>query len=402
MTKRPTAAEIVLELKLIYAELSAKARRRPSYEAAVATPGGGGFLRGRRNSRRHSWTQTSSDPTSRVDLTRLLSTSENASGTVNCSATDDKNGTTALFAAGEKPPLTVFSSSPGPVNHHDHRGNSLPMPLHAAPASSISASAKRRFFMRKRTSSKPIRTEDVVSSALGVKNNGKEEGDVIDHAAEGRAPGWTPNTAAGATATADGGGGGGGGSAGGGGGCLRDGTHACPLCRTLTGQREIIADALVREMEGSLSSRETSKTLRPRTTVAATTTKARVETQTERRGGQNGPSQNIGMLTFDDFEADSRAKMAVKTHLALSDVPDGPREVRRNSSLAKLWPSGSSTGGSAERSTAATRAIAVPAAVAQDAGVENITQMITSRMASKNCDSVQELNVANDAVGLTE
>lgn len=249
------------------------------------------------------------------------------------------------------------------------------MLLQAAPASWKSASAKRRFFTRNRTSSKPILTESVLSSTAEVGGSEEEERNASDTDAEGRAPGWT--AAGGAAVTAGGGNGDGDG----------DGANICMLHRRpLSGQREIIASTLVRETEDCSPLGETSRQLQPTNEVAKTATRAVVPPPTERGGEHNDPSRSNGTPTVDMCEsADVRPKTATETHEDPFDASHEPKAERRMSSLNKLWPSGLSSGRGTNKNTAATTP-AVPSPVAPDADTEKtvVTQTAVSGMSLTN------------------
>ncbi|CAM9939249.1 unnamed protein product, partial [Ectocarpus fasciculatus] len=382
--KRPVAAEIVTVLKIIYAELSKKDRRkRPSYESAAALGGRRGSLRRRdRSNRRHSWSQLSSTtPASAFSCTRLPSRS-NATGNGRGPATrDDSKG---LFAP------SFSSPSPGCVSPLD-RSSSLPMPLRPTSSPTYFALAKRRWrSMVRKSRSGPGLFEDVVPAPLngevrgsapegetGRRNNVKvateqdssdrarrsrsepesllvasvlrpKESDETDSDGQGRAPEWTSSAVgvADVISTCD---------DGVGGGC---GGHRCQQHQAIVSKREIIADALRRETAGLVSSRAAATPSCSRQVCQSRTApKAEVgaEAGGERRHDSGKRSGGGGGNGREPAAAANRVKTAFDRHGAgghgapeeerVRSVSDVSRKVHRNSSINKLWPTSTSTNG---------------------------------------------------------
>ncbi|CAM9540410.1 unnamed protein product [Ectocarpus sp. 8 AP-2014] len=380
--KRPVAAEIVTVLKIIYAELSTKdRRRRPSYESTAAPGGRRGSLRRRdKSNRRHSWSQLSSrTPASAFSGTRLPSRS-NETGNGRGSATrDDSN---RLFAPSFSCP------SPGCDSTLD-RSSSLPLSLRPTSSPTYFALAKRRWRSIRRKSRGPDLFEGVASAPLngearGSARGGKagrgskakvpteqdssegtrcsrpapesllvasvlksKESDETDSEGQSRAPEWTTSAVGVADDTSTCCGGVGGSCSG----------HRCQRHQAIISKREIIADALRRETAGLVSSgaadglswsqqvcqsRTTEITAAPKAEVGA---EARYDSQ-RRSGGGGGDHER------EPAAAANRAKTAldvggqwVPDEEKVQSVSDVSRRVRRNSSISKLWPTSASTSG---------------------------------------------------------
>lgn len=349
-TKRPSAAEIVAVLKIVEAELPTRDKRRPSFEASVGgvstAPGsGGGSGRSsrqssRQSSRRHSWTDaTSTTRPTALSLTRLPT----GSGTKSGGLAENGNGNGGDGAAPQ------HDSGPMPPTESLRLGTSASF--------NAAAPAKRKWFpMGKKASSGPVLTSGddgaqppeagaasatpalYVDSAVGGKTvvGGSDGVDI-------RAPEWTT------TATSDGG----------------DGPEErrCQLHRTLMSLRDIISDALARETEGLPQSGEREAS----TPAYAVPTNVRAKTRAgeARENGKSGQGSSAGGSTVHGVAKERKeaqaehpaATAAVETALiGVHDALDVPSEVRRNSTLGKIFRATPSPGHTKDHDSAAAAA----------------------------------------------